>query len=347
MEAAAPRQNEAAAPRLNGGARHRGSGDAVTGHRGGGGPARVLGGRYRLIEPVGVGGMATVWRAHDEVLDRAVAVKLLTAAHTADPAAYERARNEARSAARFAHPNIVGVYDFGTSSRRTDRGAAFLVMELVDGSLLNEQMRAGPMDWRLVGRIGAELCAGLAAAHAHGIVHRDVKPLNVVLTPSGAKLLDFGIAAHAGDPETPTDGAVLGTAAYVAPERLCGRTVSAAADMYAMGVLLYQCLTGTLPWPDVRTDDQMLHSHRSVPPQPLPPIDGMAREVAEICEACLDKDPERRPTSVAAALLLAAAVDAQVYVPPVVRHAPTGVGHPPTRGGPVDLSAPTIAHAAE
>lgn len=300
---------------------------------------RVLGGRYRLEEPVGHGGMATVWRAHDEVLDRAVAVKLLTAEHSADPAGFERARNEARFGARFAHPNVVGVYDFGTS-RRTDRGAAFLVMELVEGPLLSDFMAAGPLDWRFAGRVCAEVSAGLAAAHSRGIVHRDVKPLNIVLTAAGAKILDFGIAAPTGTRDEPLEGILLGTAAYVAPERLDEHAVSPAIDMYSVGILLYQCLTGRLPW-SATTDEQLLVSHREVVPAPLPPIEGIAPELAEICEACLHKVPELRPTSIAAALLLAAAVDTQVYVPPVLLQ---------PRADPAPesfLTAPTAAYAAD
>src|SRR4051794_39972878 len=126
---------------------------------------RTLGGRYRLVEEIGVGGMAPVWRAHDEVLDREVAVKLLTDEHSADPYEFERARNEARCAARLAHPNVAAVYDFGTS-RRAGHGAAYVVMELVEGLLLNAYLYNGPMNWRLAVRVCAEVSAGLAAAHS-------------------------------------------------------------------------------------------------------------------------------------------------------------------------------------
>jgi eukaryotic-like serine/threonine-protein kinase len=290
---------------------------------------RVLGGRYRLQRKLGEGGMASVWAAHDEVLDRPVALKLLTPEHTADDDAFERARNEARNGARFAHPNVVAVYDFGTS-RRSGRGTAYLVMELVEGEPLDTVMLAGPLDWRVAGRVCAEIGAGLAAAHTHGIVHRDVKPANVVLTPSGAKLFDFGVAARVGDPDQRPDGTLLGTPAYLAPERLSPGQAAPAADVYGVGVLLYQCLTGRLPW-NVRTDEQVLQAHRYDPPEPLPPISGLPVELAELCELCLEKDPGDRPTSVALALILSAAVDVPVHVPPVLRpgysagalHAPT------------------------
>jgi serine/threonine-protein kinase len=291
---------------------------------------RCLSGRYRLGTKLGQGGMASVWRAHDDVLDRDVAVKLLTPEHTADPEAFDRARNEARCGARFAHPNVVAVYDFGTS-RRGGRGTAYLVMELVEGPLLVEAMRAGPLDWQVAGRVCAEVGAGLAAAHGHGIVHRDVKPANIVLTAAGAKILDFGVAARVGHP---SEQVLFGTPAYLAPERLDGGPASTAADVYAVGVLLYQCLTGRIPWP-VDTDEQVLHAHRHTPPAELPPIAGLPPEITELCAACLSKVPECRPTAVAVALILAAAADAAVHVPPVLTHRPAA--------DPAVLDAPTLA----
>src|SRR5689334_13123392 len=216
---------------------------------------RTLGGRYRLLEQIGVGGMAPVWLAHDEVLDRNVAVKLLTHEDTADPHDFERAQNEARSAARLAHPNVAAVYDFGTS-RRGLQGTAYVVMELVEGPLLSGYLRDGPLPPRFAVRVAAEVCAGLVAAHRQGIVHRDIKPGNVVLTPTGAKILDFGIAARTGAPDRAPDGSVEGTAAYMAPERQAGDPVAPAIDVYAVGVLLYRILTARLPWP-IGTDDEL------------------------------------------------------------------------------------------
>jgi serine/threonine protein kinase len=182
---------------------------------------REVGGRYRLLDQIGEGGMARVWRAHDDVLDRIVALKLLTDENTADPQEFERARNEARCAARLAHPNVAAVYDFGTT-RRGGQGAAYVVMELVEGPVLSDYLRSGPLNWRFAVRVVAEIAAGLAAAHSHGIVHRDIKPGNVILTEAGAKLLDFGIAARVGEPDRLPDGNIPGTAAYLAPERLDG-----------------------------------------------------------------------------------------------------------------------------
>jgi serine/threonine-protein kinase len=170
----------------------------------------------------------------------------------------------------------------------------------------------------------AEVAAGLAAAHGHGVVHRDIKPGNVVLTASGAKVLDFGVAARTGQPDQLPDGTLMGTPAYLAPERLERGAAAPPADVYAVGVLLYQCLTARLPWP-ADTDEQILRAHRYTPPAPLPEITGLPAEVAEICAASLDKLPEARPTSVALALILSAAVDVPVHVPPVLRPGPAPV----------------------
>jgi len=206
----------------------------------------LIGGRYRLLDAAGVGGMAIVWRAHDEVLDRTVAVKLLTDDQCADPREIERARTEARYGARLAHPNVAAVYDFGTS-RRGGRGAAYVVMELLDGRLLSDHLDRAPLSWRFAARVCAELSAGLAAAHSQGIVHRDIKPANVVLTESGAKLLDFGIAARVGEVDQLPDGTVLGTSGYMAPERFGPDPLAPSVDMYGLGVLLYRALGAEIP----------------------------------------------------------------------------------------------------
>ncbi len=299
---------------------------------------RALSGRYRLVEQIGVGGMAPVWQAHDEVLDRTVAVKLLTAEHAADPGAFARARNEARCAARIAHPNVAGVYDFGTT-RRSGQGAAYLVMERVQGPLLSDYLRQGPLHPGFAVRVCAEVAAGLAAAHSQGIVHRDIKPANVVLTPTGAKILDFGIAARVGEADHSPGGLVLGTPAYMAPERLDGHPVAPEADMYGLGVLLYLTLTGLIPWNE-STDEGLLRAHLDTPPIPLPTIEALPPEAADTCHACLAKDPAQRPTAMAAALILAASVDAQVYLPPLPVFEPPPFEAPPFEAPPIE--APPI-----
>jgi eukaryotic-like serine/threonine-protein kinase len=296
---------------------------------------RTLGGRYQLEQCIGTGGMSQVWRGFDEVLARPVAVKLITADQAADEGCDERVRTEARAAARLAHPNVAGVYDFGTAAFLPGREAPYIVMELVDGATLADHLAGGPLDWRIAVRVCAEVSAALTAAHAHGIVHRDVKPANVMLTPSGAKVLDFGIATRTGECDRQPAGIVVGTPAYLAPERILGEPATPASDMYALGVLLYQCLTGRLPWP-YDTAERLLHARRHTPPEPLPPIDGIAPEVAELCTRCLATDPDERPSSLVAALVLAEAVDARVYVPPIAL-APAGRRG---NGSPVDL--PTL-----
>jgi serine/threonine protein kinase len=277
---------------------------------------RTLGGRYLLVRRIGVGGMSEVWRGHDRVLDRAVAVKIMApgvAGTLGEGSGVDLVRTEARAAARLAHPNVAGVHDFGTSAA-DGAEVPYIVMELVEGQTLSEHIAAGPLDWRIGVRICAEVGAALAAAHAEQVVHRDIKPANVMLTPSGAKVLDFGIAASIGTPDPDPDGPVLGTPAYVAPERFDGGPATPAADMFALGALLYHCLAGRLPW---RSDSptELIHRQRYQDPDPLPEIDGLPPEVLDLCSRCLSRDPAERPTALVAALLLAEAVDARVYVP--------------------------------
>ncbi|MET7818769.1 serine/threonine-protein kinase [Micromonospora zamorensis] len=284
---------------------------------------RTLDGRYQLEERIGVGGMSEVWRAHDQVLDRSVAVKLILPGPGDQDGPVDRIRAEARSAARLVHPNVASVHDFGTSSTWPGRPVPYIVMELAEGETLAAHLRSGPLDWRISVRVCAEVAAALAAAHAEGIVHRDVKPANVMLTPAGVKVLDFGIAIPAGAPDPLPTGVVLGTPAYLAPEQLDGEPATPAADMYALGVLLYYSLTARLPY-DAVTASELLGVRRRQPPEPLPEIDGLPPEVVELCHACLADEPGQRPTSLVAALLLAEAVDARVYVPmmiPTARHA--------------------------
>jgi serine/threonine-protein kinase len=277
---------------------------------------RMLGGRYQLVQRIGIGGMSEVWRGHDRVLDRDVAVKIMAPAvegTLGEISGVDLVRTEARSAARLTHPNVAGVHDFGTSPA-ADREVPYIVMELVEGQTLSEHMTAGPLDWRIGVRICAEVAAALAAAHAEHVVHRDIKPANIMLTPAGAKVLDFGIAAATGTPDPDPDGPVMGTPAYVAPERFEGMPATPATDMFALGTLLYHCLSNRLPW-HAETNTQLVHAQRYVDPDPLPHIEGLPVEVIDLVSRCLDKDPLERPPALVAALLLAEAVDARVYVP--------------------------------
>ena len=308
---------------------------------------RTLGGRYQLVQRIGIGGMSEVWRGHDRVLDRPVAVKIMTPAvegMLGEVAGVELVRAEARSAARLAHPNVANVHDFGTSPS-PGRDVPYIVMELVEGQTLSEHMDAGRLDWRIGVRICAEVAAALAAAHAEHVVHRDIKPANIMLTPSGAKVLDFGIAAAAGTPDPDPDGPVMGTPAYVAPERFDGLPATPATDMFALGVLLYHCLSGRLPW-RAGTNTELIHAQRYLHPEPLPAVEGLAPEVVDLCSRCLHQAPAERPTALVAALVLAEAVDARVYVPLIDLEAATPRPHAVSPWDQRAAEAPTSAAMA-
>jgi tRNA A-37 threonylcarbamoyl transferase component Bud32 len=265
---------------------------------------QVLGGRYELMDPLGGGGMAVVWRARDQVLGRTVAVKLLAGRHVDDPQSRELIRAEARAAAALSHPNIAQVYDYG-ESHEDDRCLPYVVMELVRGGTLEQRMAAGPLPPRFAMRVSAEVAAALAAAHSDGLVHRDVKPANVMVTPVGAKVVDFGIAAAIGPAATHGDDfEVLGTPAYLAPERLTSDAVEPACDVYALGVLLYRLLSGHSPW-TADTTTQMLTAHIYIEPTPLPQLPEVPDYVTTLCNRCLSKDPTLRPSAREAAALLA------------------------------------------
>jgi eukaryotic-like serine/threonine-protein kinase len=275
---------------------------------------QVLDGRYRLDARLGAGGMSVVWRGHDLVLDREVAVKVLAGTAAASPAARDRVRSEAQAAARLWHPNVTNVYDYGESPGDDGDPVPYVVMELLPGRTLAQRLEDGPLPPRVALRVLSEVAAALAAAHAEHVVHRDIKPANIILTPAGAKVLDFGIAAAVGAPDPDPDGPVMGTPAYVAPERFEGLPATPATDMFSLGVLLYHCLSGRLPW-HAETNTELVHAQRYRDPDPLPHIDGLAPEVLDLCSRCLHKEPQDRPTALVAALLLAEAVDARVYVP--------------------------------
>jgi hypothetical protein len=284
---------------------------------------RVLGGRYRLRSRLAAGGMGAVWAAEDLVLGREVAVKVLGDALATDRLAALRLRREARAAGRLVHPGIARVLDLGE-----DGGRPYLVMELLHGESLAARLaRAGPLAPAEAVRVVAAAADALDAAHRAGIVHRDVKPGNVFVAGGGdVKLLDFGIASAAGDTAV-TGGDLLGTAAYLAPERVLGHDATPAADVYALGVLLYELLAGRPPFAgDTGTALAVAHVHahpaplRAVAPQAPPAL-------AAACEHALAKDPADRPPSTAAlAALLRSTVPA----------APTQ-GHP----GPATTGSPT------
>ncbi|MEU4426034.1 protein kinase [Actinoplanes sp. NPDC024001] len=265
----------------------------------------LLAGRYRLVERLGAGGMSVVWRGFDEVLGRQVAVKVLPPSTSADPSFRRRLRAEAQAAARLTHPHITNVYDYGEATTVDGEPVPYVVMELVDGeSLAAVLARVRVLPWPTAVRISAEVAAALAAAHARGIVHRDVTPANVMLTPAGAKVVDFGISALIGENDTDDDGQLLGTPAYLAPERLEGGQVSPATDVYAVGLLVYRMLIGQLPW-DVGTTTALLRAHQYTEPDPLPPVEGLPPAVDALIGRCLEKRPSDRPSSAEMAHVLA------------------------------------------
>ncbi|WP_229715713.1 serine/threonine-protein kinase [Mangrovihabitans endophyticus] len=265
----------------------------------------LLANRYRLVERLGAGGMSVVWRGFDEVLGRQVAVKVLPPSTSADPSFRRRLRAEAQAAARLSHPHITGVYDYGEATTVDGEAVPYVVMELVDGeSLAAVLARTRRLPWSAAVRISAEVSAALAAAHARGIVHRDVTPANVMLTPSGAKVVDFGISALIGENDIDPDGSLLGTPAYLAPERLEGGQVSPATDVYAVGLLIYRTLIGQLPW-DVGTTTALLRAHQYTEPEPLPPVEGLPVVVERLIARCLQKRPADRPSSAELAEVLA------------------------------------------
>ena len=265
----------------------------------------LLAGRYRLVERLGAGGMSVVWRGFDEVLGRQVAVKVLPPSTSGDPAFRRRLRAEAQAAARLSHPQITNVYDYGEATTVDGEPVPYVVMELIDGeSLAAVLARVRRLPWQHAVRITAEVAAALAAAHSRGIVHRDVTPANVMLTPAGAKVVDFGISALIGENDIDPDGSLLGTPAYLAPERLEGGQVSPATDVYAVGLLIYRILIGQLPW-DVGTTTALLRAHQYTEPDPLPPVEGMPAAVAALVGRCLEKQPSDRPSSAELAHVLA------------------------------------------
>ncbi|WP_052770341.1 serine/threonine-protein kinase [Streptomyces sp. CNQ-509] len=258
-------------------------------------PERIIGGRYRLVGQLGVGGFGRVWKAHDEALGVHVAVKEVWLPHQAGSDAEHhdrvvRAAREARNAARLRdHPHIVAVHDVVVED-----GAPWIVMRLVDGQSLEERLRAdGRLPAPLVAETATALLKALKAAHAAGIVHRDLKPANVMLTGDDQILLtDFGIAVHETDTRLTTTGGVIGSVEYMAPERLNGLQDQAAGDLFSLGVTLYEAIEGVSPFrretPTATLAAVALHD-----PPPMQHADPV---LASLITALLAKKPEDRPT---------------------------------------------------
>lgn len=255
----------------------------------------LIAGRYQLNTTIGRGAMGEVWRAYDQMLDRHVAVKVLVA-QNADPTADSRFRLEAKTAGLLHHPHVVGVLDFGEHD-----GRLFLVMELVEGDSLARLLSDdGPLPAERVAAIAAQAAAGLAVAHEQSIVHRDIKPGNLLLDADGTvKIGDFGIARFMDDPSgaLTATGQIVGTSLYIAPERALGKNAGPASDVYSLGCVLYQLLTGTPPF---RADTAIAILHQHLDAAPVPPRErGVALPPAfeNYLLGLLAKRPEDRPTA--------------------------------------------------
>jgi tRNA A-37 threonylcarbamoyl transferase component Bud32 len=277
-------------------------------------PNRPLSGRYVLQETIASGGMATVWRAHDEVLARSVAIKILHPELARDPDFAQRFHHEAVAAARLTNPNIISVYDTGI-----DDDIYFIVMEYFAGTTLARMMRRGPLDpERAVGLISPVLSA-LAFAHREGLVHRDVKPANILVSQDGrVKVTDFGIAKAAfarGD--LTTTGQVLGTVRYLSPEQVQGSEVDARSDLYSVGVVLYEMVTGRPPF---QAENDVATAMMRLTRQPLPPRAiraGIPRALdAAITKAMARNPDERYPSAEAMLAALQAAGRGRDSTPP-------------------------------
>ncbi len=248
--------------------------------------------RYELEEVVGQGGMSTVYKAHDSLLERNVALKVLHQQYNEDEDFVERFKREARSVAQLQHPNIVTVIDRGEEA-----GRQYIVFEFIDGENLKELVvRKGRLDLRDALEIALEVARGLAFAHDHGLVHRDVKPQNVLLNGDGrAKVTDFGIARSLDvDHGMTQTGTILGTSNYIAPEQASGQPVDAHTDVYSLGIVLYEMLTGELPFPGESFVAVAMKHIQEPAPNVLDVRGDVPLHVAEMIDRALEKDPEHR-----------------------------------------------------
>jgi serine/threonine-protein kinase len=254
-----------------------------------------IGERYRVIGAVGRGGMASVYLAEDTTLSRQVAIKVLHSRFADDEKFVERFRREAKAAAGLNHPNIVGVYDWGQIGSQN-----YIVMEYVQGETLKDRVRReGRLDGGQAVAIALELLAAIAAAHAKGVVHRDVKSQNILIDGEGrVKVADFGIA-QAGDPSMTEAGSILGTAQYLAPEQARGEPVDERSDLYSVGVVLYEMLTGTVPFKGDSAVTVALKHVNEAPPEPAALVPGLPYALNQVVLKALAKDPGFRYSSAA------------------------------------------------
>ncbi|HYO43929.1 MAG TPA: Stk1 family PASTA domain-containing Ser/Thr kinase [Candidatus Limnocylindrales bacterium] len=256
----------------------------------------VLGGRYRLVELLGQGGMATIYRARDAQLDRDVAVKLLRPEFGQDPDFLARFRDEARAAASLSHPNIVAVFDFGEQD-----AVPYIVMELIDGQDMAAIIREnGPLPPRQAARVSAEVAKALHAAHVRGIVHRDVKPSNILVGRDGrVKVADFGIARALNESQLTLPGITMGSVHYFSPEQARGESAVQASDIYSLGIVLYEALTGQRPFSGDGAAAVALARLTSTPPRPSALRAGVPAALDQIVQRAMALEPANRYASAA------------------------------------------------
>ena len=264
--------------------------------------AAPLGGRYEILRELGAGGMGRVYQARDRETSEVLALKVLRPEVAAEPSMAERFKNELRLARRITHKNVCRIYDFN----RIDT-LAYISMEYVDGETLRALIdRSGRLPPSRVTSLTRQICAGLAEAHAQGVIHRDLKPENIMLAANGSvKLMDFGIARSIAASATTTQ-TLIGTPAYMAPEQVQGRPVDARADIYALGLILYECLTGRRAFAGTTPVEVALKQLQQRPPAPRQLRPEVPRALEAVVLRCLEKDPTRRFASaeaVAAALI--------------------------------------------
>jgi eukaryotic-like serine/threonine-protein kinase len=285
-----------------------------------------LGDRYQLDQPIGSGGYSEVWRASDTVLSRSVAVKMLHPGYAQHADARARFQAEARHAGAMVHQNIARVYDYG----EPEAEQPFLVMELVEGPSLAQVLTGGPLGAARTMDVIAQAACGLQAAHAEGLIHRDIKPANLLLAPGGTvKITDFGIAHAVGSAPLTLTGTLLGTPGYLAPERASGAQATPATDLYALGIVAYECLAGAPPFAGTPLDVTLAHRDR-----PLPPLRaGLPLEVVAFVMELAAKDPRWRPGSADEVARRAAHLrdDLILAAPMAPGPPPTAVPHPRTQ----------------
>jgi len=253
----------------------------------------ILDDRYQLAEPIAAGGVGQVWRAADLLLDREVAVKLLRPEYADHPDTLERFRAEAKHAGSLTHPCVARVYDYGNAGPAVP---PYLVMEYVDGPSLADMLAVDPVHPVLALDVAAQAAAGLDAAHRIGLVHRDIKPGNILVGADGlVKITDFGIAHAAGSAPVTGPGLVMGTTQYMAPERIAGGQATPASDLYALGILIYECLTGLPPYDGGTAEVMAGHLYLPMPPLPA----GAPPELDELITRLTAKDPAARMSDAA------------------------------------------------